>query len=59
MEEKEWHKDRIEELKFLRQRPYDTIKIIITGIISFGALTMAMVGIYFIEREQFAVLMLI
>ena len=50
---KEWHRDNIEELKLMRQRPYDYEKIILQISIGFAALTMTAL-LYYLSKNLIA-----
>lgn len=46
MVDKQWHRDRIKELEIKRTWYYDIQKIIVTIMVGFGAIYMAMLSIY-------------
>lgn len=52
--EKEELRDRIDELKLIRQRYYDWKKIVVSLIIGIGAIWMGLIAIYFPQKEIFS-----
>tara|TARA_Y100000031_G_C7863438_1_gene222981 strand:+ start:31 stop:336 length:306 start_codon:yes stop_codon:yes gene_type:complete len=48
----QWHRDRINELEFLRKPNYDALKLFIPLILGFGAIIIAILGIYLTDIKK-------